>query len=271
MSLWMKNDLAGRNAADALSARRMTTEQALQDLVRSSRPDDPTPKPIRSLVLAAVDQALEEHYGDEASAKCYQSSFGIAHLLARYGVPAELWSGAVCVPERLSPDGRELSWGGFWGDDFHVWIRTSRRELVDLSITRLHRRPLVRDRPGPQVPAIWWQNTLWPRSIVYVPNAIVPPREFPPQFEADLQSFAALCEFHERKIRRSNRINRLRFGPVITCVKDLERLRTERNPWAEAYDFFETHKIPFPPELVSCHSPALAARLPLLTKDQNTR
>lgn len=199
--------------------------------------------------MAAVDRALTVRYGDNASLRCYQSSLGIQQLLRRYGIASDLIHGVVCMPERCDQEGRRLCWGGYFGEDHHVWVRTARRELVDLSITRMHKRPIASARHSAPVPAFWWHEQPMPSCIVYLSDGPIETREFSGADERDTLEFVAMCEGFAHDLRQGAKINRLRYGPVVTGIKDLDALWHSKNPWAETCVFFNAHQFPYPDDI----------------------
>lgn len=207
------------------------------DLVALSSGDLKTPPQVRGLVLMTVSKALRQQYGDRASVKCFQSSMGIKYLLEKYGIHSEIWGGDLCVPERISGGGMMVHWGGFWGEDPHTWVRTSKYEIVDLTISWMNDRPIARGKGGYAIPAVWCQDSELPGYMLYLPRGHVK-ADFEPDDLKDLERFIERCESVEAQIRKNTRLGKLHYEPVITESDDLRVMFESGHHWARVYAEF---------------------------------
>ena len=208
---------------------------------------EPTPALVRNLVLMSVAKGLSQHYGTKANTKCLQSSLAIQHLLARHGIESHVWIGELCLPQRVQPDGF-VAWGGYWGDDHHVWTYTAKRsEIVDLTVKYLHQRGSLSGQASPAIPAIWCPIDRLPGRILYIPQDVV--QGVDPSFEDDVRAFVSLCVSIETSLRSRMRRSQVRAEPVITDCDDLNALLKSRHHWSGVYAFFELTKQPFPPDV----------------------
>lgn len=133
---------------------------------------------LRRFVVGLVDRVLREHYGENYSIRCFQTSLAAKAVHEAMGLKCKVWSGHVCV-SRVTVIGGvpQLGWAGFWDQDHHAWAYNEYRELVDISIGQLHLHPasgLGADLP---VPPIWWdQIEIWPPILTYMPQGLAAPQ-----------------------------------------------------------------------------------------------
>lgn len=208
-----------------------------------------TPPVLRSLVFSVVDQMAQEHYGSQYPLKCLQTAAATQQLLATMGIRSTLWCGAVCFAE-VFDEASDVSWGGFWGEDHHVWVITEFKEYVDLSISRLHQHPNSRRTDGVPVPAVWWDDiTQWPSVIRYLPDS-------PVGIGLEGSDAADLAQFLNRVEQAFNRslahgqIDAVKFSPLLTGPNSMNDLYAQGLPWAVRSYVIQEHNIPFPSWIV---------------------
>lgn len=175
--------------------------------------------------------------------KCLQTAAATAALLNRFGIKSRLWVGALCAAE-VFEDGT-ATWGGFWGQDHHVWLTTEFSELVDLSITQLHRHPKSRRSDGIPIPAIWWNDLgRWPPVLRYMPDSPISIGLEGPD-RTDLEAFKSrVKEALEAEVARKN-VSDIGFGPILENVGTMDLLH-DRNDWLTRAILFQDRNIPFP-------------------------
>ena len=204
---------------------------------------------LRSLVFSVVDRVAQAHYGDQYPLKCLQTAAATQQLLATIGIKSSLWGGAVCFAE-VFDDASDISWGGFWGEDHHVWVITEFKEYVDLSISRLHQHPKSRRTDGVPVPAVWWDDiTQWPPVIRYLPDN--PVRiGLEGQDAADLTRFLHRVERGFSDVLAHGQIDALKFAPLLAGPDSMNDLYAQGLPWAVRSYVIQERNIPFPSWIV---------------------
>lgn len=223
----------------------MIKESFIKKQVEKAARIGATPPVLRSLVLSLVDQVAQEHYGDQYPLKCLQTAAGIQHVLAAIGIQSRLWCGAVCFAEAFE-DVPNISWGGFWDQDHHIWVITEFKEYVDLSISQLHRHPRSRRADGIPIPAVWWDDiTLWPPVIRYLPDSSVG-IGLKGEDAVDLTRFLQRAEQAFRGLLTQGRVDSIKFGPLLAGPNSMNDLYAQGLPWAVRSYFIQEHSIPFP-------------------------
>lgn len=149
----------------------MISQGFLDGEISESREQRRTSLFIRKLTLHVVDAALRQHYGADYPIRCLQASCGIRRVLGSFGIAARLVVGAACFSEVNRKPPVEVSWGGFWDQDHHIWTLTEYDEIVDLTITQLHLHPAKQRCDAVPIPAVWWSPShRWPSIILYLPE-----------------------------------------------------------------------------------------------------
>ncbi len=200
---------------------------------------------LRRLVFSTVDEVATAHYGPRYSTKCLQASACIQAVLGRFGVKSQLWIGAMCVAEVFDEPGYE-SWGGFWDQDHHVWVITEYAELVDLSISQLHRHPRCRRPDGVSIPALWWTDLdQWPPVIRYLPDS---PIKIGLEGEDadDLASFQAKVMAALDARLATSTVQSTAFGRILSDVEWMNEATERGDPWLTRALVFVDTAIAFP-------------------------
>ena len=145
--------------------------KSLRREVESSKADRQTTQALRKFVLGIVDESLRDHYGENYSDRCFQSSMAIGETLEFLGICSKLWNGHVCMARvSIMNEEPEFGWAGFWDQDVHVWAFNEFGELIDLTISQLHQHSASSSRVDLPIPAIWWDDVdHWPTTMIYIP------------------------------------------------------------------------------------------------------
>jgi hypothetical protein len=219
----------------------------LKKQMKKSHAEGRTTHFLRRLVFSIVDKALLEHYGPEYPLKCLQASVGVQLVLDSFGIQSRLFTGAVCFAQVYEGDETALGWGGFWDQDHHVWVVTEFRELVDLTIAKLHLHPVLSRPDAIPIPALWWDEiTTWPRTILYLPEGSVT-IELPEEEMADLDLFTRKVRSTKDRILNQSSFDQVSFSPILYGPKSLNTLSRKGNLWLQRTLKFQELNIPFPP------------------------
>jgi hypothetical protein len=204
-----------------------------------------TPRALRDLIFRSVDRAAERHYAEAYPMKCLQCSVAIQRLLLRAGIESQLWVGAVCAAE-VFEDPTVVGWGGFWGQDHHVWLVTQFHELVDLSIGRLYRHPRRKRTDGVPMPPVWWTDIVtWPPVLKYLADSRTDVRLDPEETE-DLELFLAHVDSTFDACLRQKDIGQSHFGSVLGGPRSMNELYESGDQWVVRALFFQEHSIAMP-------------------------
>lgn len=204
---------------------------------------------LRSLVFSVVDQVAQDHYGNQYPLKCLQTAAAIQQLLTTIGIKSNLWCGAVCFAE-VFDQASDISWGGFWGEDHHVWVVTEFKEYVDLSISRLHQHPKSRRTDGSPVPAVWWDDiTRWPPVIRYLPDSPIG-IGLKGSDARDLAHFLRRVEQAFSDFLAHGQIDAVKFSPLLAGPDAMNDLYARGLPWAVRSYVIQERNIPFPSWIV---------------------
>ena len=200
---------------------------------------------LRELILSVVDHALRNHYADEYSIKCLQSSVAIQALLKHIGIKSDIWIGATCYA-KVSTSDVPRGWNGFWDEDHHVWVTTQFHELVDLTIKEMHKHPARTDDQLP-VPALWWDEiTSWPSVIKYLPEGRVS-IDLPKEDAEDLEAFQGLVMRTFEDYQATKTPKEVIFQPILMGPRSMNELHAAGNPWVRGSLVFQEMNIPHPP------------------------
>ena len=223
--------------------------------VARSRAQQATTDILKRLILSSVDGTAERHYGPAYATKCLQTSAGIKSILADIGIRSKLWLGNVCCAEVCVKNGQKVVyWGGFCEDAHHVWLYTEFGELVDLSISQLHRHPASLEVGGLPIPAIWWGDGItWPKILKYLPKS---PIEIGLN-EADMRDLhdfetKARNDFKDKlAISEKESAN---YPPILSGMASLEELEQLGNLWLREVFLFNNAGNPYPQWVIRRHN-----------------
>jgi hypothetical protein len=155
--------------------------------------------------------------------------------------------GAFCAAEIFEEWGHD-GWGGFWGDDHHIWLVTEFNELVDLNVAVMHQHPRSRRSDGVPMPPLWWDLACgWPSVISYLPDMLVERVELP-----DISDQMDLIEFEAAVMRRfedailTQRPDQLKCAGLLEDIDAMQRLHEAGNPWLNRAIAFQERGIPLP-------------------------
>ena len=153
---------------------------------------------LRRLIASTIDRAAQEHYGAAYAMKCVQTSHAVVRLLDQFEIGGRLCEGGLCAA-MVHEDSRFDGWGGFWDGNHHVWAMTRFGELVDLSISQMHRHSGTGRTDAIPVPALWWDDK----------NAALPViRYLPDNFFMNVAfSDEAICCARSRIVRKQGSAN----------------------------------------------------------------
>lgn len=200
---------------------------------------------LRRLVFSVVDEVAVAHYGAHYPTRCLQVSAAVRTVLERFGIRSSLWVGAVCVAE-VFEDAGFATRGGFWDQDHHLWLTTEYDELVDLSISQIHRHPRSQRSEGIAIPAVWWSDLgQWPPVIRYLPDA---PVKIGLQGEdvADLSSFQGKVMAALDARLATNSVQDTAFARMLCDVDGMNEATRLGDPWLTRAVVFVDGHIPFP-------------------------
>lgn len=226
-----------------------------------SRRESKTSPFLRRLIFSTVEQAAETWYAADYPVRCLQTSVAAQSLLARFGVKSELWLGAFCAAG-LYADPPAATWVGFWDQDHHVWLRTEFNELVDLSVSQLHRHPRSSRKDGIGMPAVWWDDiSEWPSVIRYLPDTCLPAVRLPhASDQTDLEAFVrAVATLADERLESAS-VEQIVFGSILDNVETMNRLTQAGHPWIRGALAYQNLDVDFPSwilererELVEAH------------------
>lgn len=202
---------------------------------------------LRRMIASTVDTVARDHYGAAYSTKCLQASCAVHDLLATLGITSQIVVGAMCAAE-VFEDPRFGTWGGFWGDDHHVWVTTEFYELVDLSVAEMTKHPRSSRKGGISMPPLWWNDIVtWPSVIKYLPDSVVQKPRFPdPADNADLDLFLSRVEALWDHTLLQGRVEDVVFTPLLESPSSMNRFHEAGHPWFERAIVFQDQDIPFP-------------------------
>jgi hypothetical protein len=225
-----------------------------------SRAQNKTTPFLRRLVLSVVDRVAREHYAAAYPMKCLQTSSAVLRLLERLGINGVLCEGALCaalVHEDRTADG----WGGFWGSNHHVWAMSQFGEIIDLSLSQIHRHPAIRrtDRLAP--PAMWWNGDARGLSAI---------RHLPDNFFLrigfnDEAGAADLALFEERVTQAfdqtilAKQVGDIAFAPLLENIDGAQALFERGDAWLKGAVALEQSGAPLPAWIVERQSALEAA------------
>jgi hypothetical protein len=214
--------------------------------VQKSREAGKCTRILAELTFLAADRALREHYGENYSIRCLQSSLAVKTILTGFGISSTLWGEHVCVAEAFEAP-LEYAWGGFWNEERHMWLYTELSEVVDLTIGQLHIHPQVPRQDMVAIPPIWWQEiSRWPNTIRYLPTARITPG-LKGDEKKDLDAFLRLVPEILNEILEDKDVTDISFEPVLYGEASMNQLTLSGHPWLFATLPMRQQKIPMPP------------------------
>ncbi len=202
---------------------------------------------LRRLVASTVDDSAVHFYGDEYAIKCLQTSWATSRLLTRLGIKAGVMLGTFCAAE-LYEDVSKFGWGGFWGDDHHLWTMTGFGEIVDLSVAHMTKHPRCTRTDGIPMPPIWWDDHAEVAPVFrYLPD--MPVNAIPPDGPdaREMDAFIAEVDARFSSVLASKRVENIAFGPFLDNSDTMNRLTSAGHPWLKGALIVLDHDIPFPP------------------------
>lgn len=210
----------------------MITKSFIDEQIAKSKNEKRTSSFIRKFVFKTVDMALREHYGKNYSDKCLQSSAGIKELLSFFKIKSELFTGSLCVLEVFEKDNSiGYGWGGFYGNEYHIFAGSEYYDLIDLTISQLHLHPNSRLKGEYQIPAFWWTPIdEWPSIIIYLSDGPIK-IELPEDDMKDYSSYIEKVNEVKERLINSSTIEEIDFSPIIFGKDSLEYLTKMGEPW----------------------------------------
>ena len=225
----------------------MIKESFLKKQINKSKREGKTSHFLKKLVFMVVDQALKDHYGNDRSMKCFQSSLVIQMVLEKIQIESTIIQGAVCVP-KVFENSKQFGWEGFWGDDYHIWLQTEFYEWVDLTIHYLPLHPSNQHNNALlAMPSIWWEDaTKSPRIIKYM-QELGTIHVLEESSLNDLEEFKKITNTYFYKVLDTYTVQQIEFAPVLHDLYSMEKLYEKQEPWALKTLEFEKLEFPHPP------------------------
>jgi hypothetical protein len=138
---------------------------------------------------------------------------------------------ALCLWLKFSKTPGYAMWGGFCDQDHHRWLTTQYDDLVDLSISRVHRHPRCRRSDGIAMPSVWWNDLRqWPSIIRYLHDA---PVKIGLQGEdaADLATFQGkVMTAHDARLATGS-VQGTAFALILCDVDEMNQATCMGNLW----------------------------------------
>lgn len=201
---------------------------------------------LQRLVFTTVDQVARDHYESDYPMKCLQTAAAVGMLLDNLGIKNRLLTGAACFAEAFEQSG-VVTWGGFWDRDHHVWLVTVFGELVDLSISQMHRHPKRNRADGIPVLPIWWDDRdVLPSMICYLPDGPVKIGFDDPEDTEDLKIFLEKVCSRFNETTASGHVDDVKFSPILTNLRVMHELHERGHPWLVRVLLFQDRAVPFP-------------------------
>lgn len=143
----------------------------LEAELNASRAVRATSRFLKVLTFKIVKRALTDHFGDNYSYCCLQSSVAIKQVLENFGIKSSLVMGGVCLPVVSKGMEWRSGWHGFWDQHHHFWVVTEFGEIVDLTIAQINLHP---NCPGPDCVdpyPVWTNDAKFYSSVfLYLPK-----------------------------------------------------------------------------------------------------
>jgi hypothetical protein len=202
---------------------------------------------LRRLIASTIDRAAQEHYGAAYPMKCVQTSHAVVRLLDQFKIGGRLCEGGLCAA-MVHEDSRFDGWGGFWDGNHHVWAMTRFGELVDLSISQMHRHARAGRSDALAVPAMWWDDKSAALPVIrYLPDNFFMNVAFSDETAAaDLESFEnRVQQILEEKLERQD-VHQVVFGALLENMDGARSLHKRGHPWLTRAIAFHNRKAPLP-------------------------
>ncbi|SFR37995.1 hypothetical protein SAMN04488073_0110 [Marinobacter gudaonensis] len=225
----------------------MIKNSFIKKQIEKSKRERRTSDFLRRLIFFVVEKSLIEHYGDDYSMKCLQSSVVISKILNDLGIKSREFVGAVCVSQVFKDSTRLPSWNGFWGEDHHAWTITEYGEVVDLTISALHAHPMSKEYNQVPMPPVWWGDTEhWPQILRYLPEGAVK-LDLPENDAEDLEEFTARVLKELEQTLHNKSVDEVEYSPILHGIDALNKLHESGHPWLRGSYVLQEANIPHPP------------------------
>jgi hypothetical protein len=202
---------------------------------------------LRRLIASTIDRAAREHYGAAYAMKCVQTSYAVVRLLDQFKIGGRLCEGGLCAA-MVHEDSRFDGWGGFWDGNHHVWAMTRFGELVDLSISQMHRHSEAGRADVIPVPALWWDDKSAALPVIrYLPDKFFMNVAFDDDTAApDLAVFESRVQhILEEQLERLD-VHQVVFGALLENMDGARGLHKRGHPWLTRAIAFHNRKAPLP-------------------------
>ena len=204
---------------------------------------------IKYLIFSILEDSLVEVYGSNYSMKCLQSSIATRELLNDLGFHSKLDYGSCCFSIVRGQYPYNLTWGGFWDKDYHIWVITEYHELVDFTISQMHLHPKLdlQVKIEPILPLWYSPIDTMPSILKYLPQDfnIVVQEKLSGQDKVDLDSLLALAK-KKLILARENNQYRMYEKFIIENPSVLEHLLKNGNVWMKGSVMMQQKQIPLP-------------------------
>lgn len=203
---------------------------------------------LKHFTFTVVDRALRRHFGDNYSIRCLQGSVGAQLVLAEAGIVSRLWMGAASYALGFAGEPkppRVFRFGGFWGEDHHVWCTTEFYEFVDLTISQLHRHPRTSRRDTLPVPPLWWNvNPGMVPTVKYLPQGPVGGLQLEPEEDREHQAFVKCVLPCLEEVMSGIDSRAIDFGTILEGTGTLDRLTEIGDPWVTQAKVYYDLRVP---------------------------
>jgi hypothetical protein len=251
--------LSGMVRGQSEGFRNVIKRAFLKKQVARSKHDRRTTPFLRRLIFSVVDREARRRYAANYCMRCFPCSAAIAMLLKQIGIQSGIVAGAFCIAE-VFDDPRHLSWGGFWDRDHHVWVMTEFGEVIDLSVSQLHRHPRSARDDAIATPAIWWSDSgIMPPIFRYLPDSVVHAVADPVE-AIDLDEFKIMVGLEFDRVLATSEVADIAFGSILDCMETLQAIKDAGDAWATKAFVIQRCGLPFPrwivereTELMTCY------------------
>lgn len=197
-------------------------------------------------IVSIMYRALNEVYGANYSDLCSQSSLCIKHILDRIGIGSGIYRGDVCFRMAYKDDPSVQKWEGFWDPQYHVWVMTEFKELIDITISHLHLHPASSRDDALPIPIIWWQEEGMPSWFLYIPRDPVE-IELEQKEKDDFEKLIMRADHYYDTETSLEEEPKLPIPPILMGSRTANLLYQQKNPWmVMALDHFENEPLKLP-------------------------
>lgn len=222
----------------------------IEKQVERSKRERRTSSFLRRLIMGVVDRSAFEHYGSSYPTRCIQCSAALSLLLRDLGIRNFLTLGAFCIAEVFS-DGSPPRWGGFWNRDHHVWMNSEFGEIVDLTVSTLHKHPASQKGAALAAPPIWWSDcSRFPAIFRYLPDSPANPDIADRDGSADLADFLKLVRKRFAETLERSEVAEIARPQILDGFETLQRLLVSGDEWTKAVFAVQQFRVPFPDWIV---------------------